>query len=172
MRTPFRAVAVAWARHSRVIATGLLSFALIAAAPKAAPWTMTLQQVGPHGTAVGTPVRLPCPHSGCDTTFPLVIARRTGDFHLQVMFVATGAYLTLVPRSPGIRAVMEFSTGYKGPIFIPLRRPDQNKQLLKLLVVGARDNGDPVLANGPVFHAKLRPDAYLRVAFTRPPQGH
>ncbi len=158
------------ARPSR-LAAALLALPLLAAAPTPAPWNVTLQQVGPRDRAVGTPIRLPCPPSGCGTTFALVIGREAQNFHLQVMFVASGAYLTLVPRSPGIRAVMEFSTGYQGPIFLPLRRPERNTQLIKLLVAGAHDTGDPVLANGPVFHAKMRPDAYLRVVFSRTPPG-
>ena len=133
-----------------------------------APWVMTLQKVGQDGAAVGAPVRVTCPDSGCETSLPLVVGRATADIHVQVGYVARGAYLTLVPRTPGIGAVVDFTTGYKGPIFAPLRRPGQNTLLVKRLVAGAPDAGDPVLANGPVFNTKMRPDAYLRVLFQRP----
>ncbi len=173
MRNPFRAAAAALARRSRTAAAAILLAAaplsppLLAATPAPAPWSMTLQQVGPAGGAVGTPVTIACPSAGCEGTFRLVIGKATHAFHIQVTFVAAGAYLTLMQRSPGIRAVMDFDTGYKGPIFVPLRRPTLNTQVVKLLVAGARHPGDPVLASGPVFNAKLRPDAYLRVVFQR-----
>ncbi len=168
MRNPFRAAAVALARRSSTVAAAILLAApLLAAAPAPAPWRMTLQQVGPAGGAVGTPVTIACPSAGCEGTFRLVIGKAAHAFHIQVIFVAAGAYLTLMQRSPGIRAVMDFNTGYKGPIFVPLRRPTLNTRVVKLLVAGAHHPGDPVLASGPVFNAKLRPDAYLRVVFQR-----
>lgn len=171
MRNPFRAAAAALARHSRIaaFAATFAALAVGAAAPPPTPWALTLQQVGPTGSAVGTPVRLACPSSGCDVTFPLVLGNETHDFHLLVDFVARGAYLSLEQRSPSIRAVMDFTSGFKGPIFVPLRRPNENAQLVKLLVAGGNDAGDPVLANGPVFNEKMRPDAYLRVTFDRTP---
>jgi hypothetical protein len=173
MRNPFRAAAAALARHSALavplLAAALLAAPLLGAAPPPAPWIMTLQQVGRDGAAAGSPVRVTCPSTGCETTLPLVVGRMTGEVHVQVSFVAAGAYLTLVPRTPGLGAVVDYTTGYKGPIFAPLRRPDENTRLVQLLVAGAGDAGDPVLANGPVFNTKLRPDAYLRVRFERPP---
>ncbi len=173
MRNRFRAAAAALARHRNIAAAALLACALLGAAPPAAPppapWIMTLRQVGQDGAAVGAPIEVTCPSAGCETTLPLMVGQVTSQVHVQVSFVAAGAYLTLVPRSPGISAVVDFNTGYKGPIFAPLRRPRENTLLVKLLVAGARDAGDPVLANGPVFHAKMRPDAYLRVVFQRAP---
>lgn len=147
---------------------GLLAATFLATADApAAPWTMILQQVGGDGAAVGTAIRLACPNSGCATTFPLAIGRETHEFHLQVAFVATGAYLTIVQRSPAIRAVMDFTTGHKGPTFVPLRSQNIDTKLVKLVVAGASDPGNPVLASGPVFNTKMRPDAYLRVIFER-----
>jgi hypothetical protein len=168
-RNRFRAAAAALARRSPPGPAALLAAALLGAAPAPAPWVMTLQQVGRDGAAVGAPVRVTCPSTGCETTLPLAVGRMTADIHVQVGFVARGAYLTLVPRTPGIGPVMDYTAGYKGPIFAPLRRPNENTLLVQLLVAGAHDGGDPVLANGPVFNAKMRPDAYLRVLFQRPP---
>jgi hypothetical protein len=143
------------------------------AAPSAAPssWSLTLQQVGKDGGAVGTPVQLSCPSAGCATSFPLILGEATRDIHVQVDYVARGAYLTLEQRSPNIRAVMDFTTGHKGPIFVPLRRPTHNTMLVQLLVASESDAGNPVLAEGAVFNAKVRPDAYLRVAFDKPNPG-
>lgn len=174
MRTPSRAVAAALAQPRRPVATAFLlamPLFLAAAAPAAPPWVMTLQQVGSTGTAVGTPIRLPCPSAGCETSFQLVIGKQSDTFHLQVSYVATGAYLTIVQRSPNVRAVMDFTTGYLGPIFAPLHFPTKNTRLVKLVVAGSSDASNPVLASGPVFNAKMRPDAYLRVVFQRPPAG-
>jgi hypothetical protein len=172
MRNLFRAAAAALARPEWIAAAILLtSPAAAAPAPATTPWIMTLQQVGPGGAAVGTPVKLSCPSSGCETSLPLVLGTETHDFHVQVDFVARGAYLSLQQRSPSIRAVMDFTTGYKGPIFTPLRRPNENALLVKLLVAGTEDTGNPVLANGPVFNGKMEPDAYLRVTFEREASG-
>lgn len=172
MRNPFRAAVAALARPSRSIGAALLAALLLAAAPLYAavpppPWIMTLQQVGPDGGAVGVPTSITCPSAGCEGTFRLIIGEATHTFHIQVTLVATGAYLTLVQRSPGIRAVMNFDTGYKGPIFVPLRHLNLNTQRVKLLVAGAHHPGDPMLASGPVFNTRLRPDAYLQVVFQR-----
>lgn len=173
MRNPFRAVAAALAPPRRLAAAALLlaTPVLAAAAPAAPPWIMTLQQVGPTGAAVGTPIRLPCPSAGCETSFLLVIGKQSHAFHLQVSYVATGAYLTIVQRSPSIRAVMDFGTSYPGPIFAPLHFPTKNTRLVELVVAGSNDPSNPVLANGPVFNAKMRPDAYLRVVFQKRTAG-
>jgi hypothetical protein len=172
MRNPFRAAAAALARPEWILAAILLASPLRGAvAAEPLPWMMTLQQVGPGGAAVGTPVKLNCPSAGCETSLPLVLGTEAHDFHVQVDFVARGAYLSLEQRSPSIRAVMDFTTGYKGPIFAPLRRPNENALLVKLLIAGTEDTGNPVLANGPVFNGKMEPDAYLRVTFERAASG-
>lgn len=172
MRTRPRPAAVARLLPDRRAVLGLAAALLtLAAAPAPAPapaWTLVLQQVGVSGAPVGNAVRLTCPQAGCEASFPLAIGRETHQFHIQVAFVATGAYLTIVQRSPSIRAVTEFSAGHKGPIFAPLRSRTIDTKLVQLVVAGADDPGNPVLASGPVFNTKMRPDAYLRVVFQKP----
>lgn len=135
-----------------------------------------MTQIDPANREIGKPTQIACPATGCQAVVSLHVHGHEEPFLLSVQFVASGAYVTLAPRSIGTAEVLDFDQGRKGAIFVPLRPLSVQQVRLAFVVVRsptlealAPPTPGQVLASGNVFHSKRSPDLMLRVEFTPTP---
>jgi hypothetical protein len=154
------------------------AYAQAAEAPASAQTRLIqVSQIDIQGELIGAPNEVACPSSGCQTIVDLTVATLPEPFLFSVEFVGRGAYVTLSPRSIATAAVLEFSEGHQGAIFVPLRDRDRQQVTLSFIVVRSatlralQPNKDAdVLASGRVFNRKRTPDLTLRVTISPPGQ--
>jgi hypothetical protein len=147
-----------------------------AAPSPAAPWQVTLTQLDKSGKALTDALNVSCPQSGCEQVLPLYVDYQSHQFVAAITFVDRGAYVALQPMTRDVGQVIEFERGYKGPVFVSVRRNEHDKiALLRFTLTGpaapeASKNSTPMMSNPQslVFHRKLDPDLILQIELVRP----
>jgi hypothetical protein len=139
--------------------------------------TVTLTQMTAAGDAIGTPLVLDCPRTGCEGLLTLSVEETPWRFFANVSFVSKGLYVTLQSRTIGILRVAEFRGGHQGPSFLPFKNPDADKRevngdiafsVIRDGSVREQERGsDPNTVSGSALRViKREPDIMLRVEAT------
>lgn len=138
---------------------------------------VTLTQITASGDAIGTPLVLDCPRTGCEGLLTLSVEETPWRFFANVSFVNRGLYVTLQSRTIGILRVTEFRGGHQGPSFVPFRTPGADKRevvgdlafsVIRDGSVREQERGsDPNTVSGTALRVRKRePDIMLRVEAT------
>lgn len=139
--------------------------------------TVTLSQITASGDAIGTPLVLDCPRTGCEGLLTLAVEETPWRFFANVSFVNKGLYVTLQSRTIGILRVAEFRGGHQGPSFLPFKTPGADKRevngdiafsVIRDGSVREQERGsDPNTVSGSALRvSKREPDIMLRVEAT------
>lgn len=139
--------------------------------------TVTLTQMTAAGDAIGTPLVLDCPRTGCEGLLTLSVEETPWRFFANVSFVNKGLYVTLQSRTIGILRVAEFRGGHQGPSFLPFKTPGADKRevygdiafaVIRDGSVREQERGsDPNTVSGSALRViKREPDIMLRVEAT------
>jgi hypothetical protein len=148
----------------------------LAAAPKPAPWHVTITQVDGTGKALADPAKVECQPSGCQQALQLFVDYKAQPFLAGVTFVDRGAYLALQPMVHELGQAVDFQKGFRGPVFVPVRLDENAKtDTLRFTLTGPAvpdaSKGNAAIMNNSeslVFHRKLAPDLILRIELVRP----
>ena len=138
---------------------------------------MTLTQMTAAGDAIGTPLVLDCPRTGCEGLLTLSVEETPWRFFANVSFVNKGLYVTLQSRTIGILRVAEFRGGHQGPSFLPFKTAGADKRevngdiafsVIRDGSVREQERGsDPNTVSGSALRViKREPDIMLRVEAT------
>ena len=154
-----------------------LLLTLAAAPPKAPTWQITITQVDATDKALTDPVKVECPAGGCQQDLRLFVDYKAQPFLAGINFVDKGAYVALQPIAPDLGQAIDFQTGFRGPVFVLVRKDENEKTdtlrftLTGTAVADATSGNAVIMKNSEslVFHRKLVPDLILRIELVRPP---
>ena len=136
---------------------------------------VTVTQLSATGQVLGEPHAIECPETGCQRAMALVVGDKTLPFMADVQFVGRGAYVSVQARAVEIGAVVEFSQGRRGPVFLRGEAEAPIAQTLRFALAPATtlrrldvaDDGK-TLGTGNVYTRKRSPDLMLKVEIGPP----